>query len=223
MIGSEKGAACLAVVQADLLQGIWANKVWNQSFLHPPISYSLLDSSHLLDSAFIFSLFLSLPFPPSESWRRMDKVCTSPWLNCRSADVAPSPLTAWWRLYLSLYDAVARTDTQARSYRNTLAGACLCWHLQKTLNLHTEKCPCCIGTQLYCMVKKNKTTHTHKGYVHTPTVEHIHSLSLSVYLMTPLSLHSVSHAISISLYCHTHAHNLATLLPSPPQIHRISY
>lgn len=89
----------------------------------------------------LFPLPLSppLPFPPSELWRRMDKVCTSPWLNCRSADVAPSPLTAWWRLYLSLYDAVARTDTQARSYRNTLAGACLCWHLQKTLNLHAEK------------------------------------------------------------------------------------
>lgn len=99
----------------------------------------------------LFPLPLSppLPFPPSELWRQMDKVCTSPWLNCRSADVAPSPLTAWWRLYLSLYDAVARTDTQARSYRNTLAGACLCWHLQKTLNLHAEKCPCCIGTQSY--------------------------------------------------------------------------
>lgn len=152
MIGSEKGAACLAVVQADLLQGIWANKVWNQSFLHPPISYSLPQfQPSIRQCIHLFPLPLSppLPFPPSELWRRMDKVCTSPWLNCRSADVAPSPLTAWWRLYLSLYDAVARTDTQARSYRNTLAGACLCWHLQKTLNLHAEKCPCCIGTQSY--------------------------------------------------------------------------
>lgn len=78
----------------------------------------------------LFPLPLSppLPFPPSELWRRMDKVCTSPWLNCRSADVAPSPLTAWWRLYLSLYDAVARTHkrvhTETHLQVHAYAGTC---------------------------------------------------------------------------------------------------
>lgn len=39
----------------------------------------------------------------------MDIVCRSPWLSCRTAEVAPSPLTERWRLYLSPHDAVFLT------------------------------------------------------------------------------------------------------------------
>lgn len=143
----------------------------------------------------LFPLPLSppLPFPPSELWRRMDKVCTSPWLNCRSADVAPSPLTAWWRLYLSLYDAVALTDTQARSYRNTLAGACLCWYLQKT-HMHwtyTQKNARVVSAHRVILHGKKKKTHTQGLCAHSN--RGTHPLSIFVCLsndtfITPFSL-----------------------------------
>lgn len=200
--------ALLAATQAHLFQRSTAEKVWNQSFLHPPFSHSIPIFSHLArNTCLSFSSPPSPPSPPSEWLRWMDRVCWSPWLNCRSADVAPSPLTASWRLYLSLHDAVSLAH----------------FH---TYILHTHRCMIKIGT---CPKHAQSciNTHLHRNsflslHIFMCPHEQAHgsmlilanlaSLSLSVCLVTPISLHPVPYIISISLYCHTHTHSYTQAL-----------
>lgn len=145
MIGSERGVAFLAAVQADLLQGTWKDKVWNQSF-HQPFSHSVLNPGYLAGSTFIFSPFAPShsPFPSvrivetdgqsvHESLAELQKC----WRGAKPSNCVVTPLS------VSPWCTLSHIHTST-FMQHTLTGACLRWYLQ-----HKKKKTCHTYTVMY--------------------------------------------------------------------------